>query len=79
MVDSNLGVLMDSSAARRRLQAIQDHLVPDGDFSSFQLRLNATAGEFFNGMCVSSSIWLSLTCSFSVLMWEKLTGVFCSE
>ncbi|XP_022973650.1 long chain acyl-CoA synthetase 6, peroxisomal-like [Cucurbita maxima] len=40
---------MDSSAARRRLQAIQDHLVPDGDFSSFQLRLNATAGEFFNG------------------------------
>ncbi|XP_022138276.1 long chain acyl-CoA synthetase 6, peroxisomal-like [Momordica charantia] len=38
---------MDSSAARRRLRAIQDHLVPTGDDSSSQLRPNATAGEFF--------------------------------
>ncbi|KAL4024914.1 hypothetical protein IC575_013287 [Cucumis melo] len=40
---------MDSPAARRRIQAIQDHLVPAGEFSSSQLRLNATAGEFFSG------------------------------
>lgn len=51
---------MDSSAARRRLQAIQDHLVPAGDSSSSQLRLNATAGEFFNGLFLSLSVSSSL-------------------
>ena len=59
---------MDSSVARRRLQAIQDHLVPADDLSYSQLRLNATAGEFFNGLSL-----FSLTCSLSA------HGVICSE
>lgn len=39
---------MDSTAAQRRSEAINGHLIDAGESSSL-LRINATAGEFVSG------------------------------